>query len=678
MYMDTLETNVAKIQIGNSKQTNTYVATIAERTPHEDCELFAIVALPLLNPAAADDCERIAMGIIATLRRAYKRSNNESTFEVALGEINDEIGKLASLGQSNWTGKISAVIGVRQATVLYAAATGKTSAILMRGGELNEITENNHPKHPLKTFEAFSSGRIKVGDVLILTTAELFNHVSIDRVKNILSQNTLEIAAQELVRIIEDTAGPEVAFATLLLQETEPLTPLGSEDLTLSDYSNRQNPSRVIAAASTKITSTLNKEAALKLWNTIKSTAQNRGTRLNVKNLSGKALSSGSAGLQRIKEQAQQYRHIDFHSPFAAFRNFSRPKQFFTISLMVLVAAVAINLFVARSRKQTAETAAQFTQQVTALQKSLSDAESKLLFKDEAGAGALAQSTKTQIAQLAATTDAQKAQKQALEKQAEEIIRKANKVEAPSVSQVATLSSAEHLLALNGQLATVTNKVVVAYNTTSGLTKDGEIRTQTEVVDAASISSALAVAFDGQGLNVWDTAKGTNTAPFFQNVPKPADFTSLVFYPTNSRVYTVDRGAQKVISYAASSSGLSKPTVSVQDARLADAQDMAIDGSIYVLTKTDVKKFTAGKVATFLFPALPEPFSGTGKIFTDGKATKVYILDANGRIIITEKTGKLVRILQADELKGTNDFFVDEAAKVIYVLRNGSLLKLGL
>lgn len=676
--MDTLETNVAKIQIGNSKQTNTYVATVAERTPHEDSELFAIVALPLLNPAAADDCERIATGIIATLRRAFKRSNNESTFEVALGEINDEIGKLASLGQSNWTGKISAVIAARQGKTFSAAATGKTSAILMRGGDLNEITEVNHPKHPLKTFEAFSAGRIKVGDVLILTTAELFNHVSIDRVKNILSQNTLEIAAQELVRIIEDTAGPEVAFATLLLQETEPVVPLAGEELNLSNYSSSTPSAKILSSAGAKLKGTLSKESAQKLWGSIKATAQNRGTSLNVKNLSGKALSQGTAGLQRIREQAKQYRNIDFRSPFVAFRNFSRPKQFFTISVLVLAVAVLVNVFVARSRKHTADTMAAFVSQTTAVQKLLSDAESKLVFKDELGAGTLAQNAKVQLENLETTTEAQAKQKADLLKQADQVIRQANKIETPSVSQVATLSSAEHLLVLGNQLATATNKVVVAYNTTTSLTKDGELKTQTDIVDAVAISSSLAVAFDGQGLNVWDTSKGTNTTPFFQNVPKPSNFSSLVFYPTNSRVYTVDRGTNQIINFAAASSGLSKPTVSVTDAKLAEAQDLAIDGSIYVLTKTDVRKFTAGKVATFLFPALPEPFSGTGKIFTDSKATKVYILDANGRIIITEKTGKLVRILQADELRGANDFFVDEAAKVVYVLRNGSLLKLGL
>ncbi len=677
--MDTLETNVAKIHIGNSKQTNTYVATIAERTPHEDSEIFAIVTLPLLNPAAADDCERIATGITATLRRCYKRSNNDNTFEVALGEINDEIGKLATLGQSNWTGKISAVIGVRQGTKFSAAATGKTSAILMRAGELNEITENSHPKHPLKTFEAFSAGRVKVGDVIILTTAELFNHVSIDRVKNILSNSTLEIAAQELVRIIEDTAGPEVAFATLLLQETEPTTLLGADNLQLNNYTSApQGSAKIIAAASSKIKGALNKETAQNLWNTVRSAAKNRSGSLNVKNLSGKALSQGAEGLQKIREQAKQYKNIDFRSPFVAFKNFSKPKQFFAISVVVLVLAVTVNIFVARGRKQTATATAAFTEQTAAIEKLLNDAESKLLFKDETGASNLALTAKSQLEQLATKTDEQNSKKTSLVKLAEEVLRKANKIETPSVSQVATLSNAEHLLVLPNALATSTGKAVVAYNTKTALTEDGSIKTQTEIVNGVAFSNTQAVVFDGQGLNIWNFATGTNTTPFFQNVPKPADFTGLVYYPTTSRVYTVDKGTNQIMNYTVSSSGISKPASSLKDSKLADAQDLAIDGSIYVLTTTDVKKFTAGKVATFLFPTLPEAFSGVGKIYTDSKATKVYILDNNGRIIITEKTGKLSRILQADELKGATDFYVDEVAKLVYVLRGGSLLKLGL
>jgi hypothetical protein len=116
--------------------------------------------------------------------------------------------------------------------------------------------------------------------------------------------------------------------------------------------------------------------------------------------------------------------------------------------------------------------------------------------------------------------------------------------------------------------------------------------------------------------------------------------------------------------------------VSVKNAALKDAESLAVDGSVYVLTKTTVLKFNAGKPANFTFPALADQFSGTGKIFTDGKTKQVYILDANGRIIITDKTGKLTKILQSDQLKDANDFSVDEANKTIYVLRTGSLLKI--
>jgi rRNA metabolism SBDS family protein len=66
-------------------------------------------------------------------------------------------------------------------------------------------------------------------------TPDLFKHLSIDRLKNILSNNTLEIGAQEVVRILEDNAGPEVAFATLLVQETEVMG-APADTLTLSEY----------------------------------------------------------------------------------------------------------------------------------------------------------------------------------------------------------------------------------------------------------------------------------------------------------------------------------------------------------------------------------------------------------------------------------------------------------
>lgn len=672
--METLETNVAKIQIGNSKQTNTYVTTLAERTVHEDCELFAVVALPLLNPAAADDCERIGSGILGALRRCFKRSANENTFEVALGEINDEIGKLSSLGQHNWTGKISAVIGVRLGSRFYVTATGKASALLMRAGEFNEITETSNPKHVLKTFDTFSAGKIKVGDVLIITTAELFNHVSIDRIKNILSQNTLEIAAQEMVRIIEDTAGPEVAFGTLLLQETEPL--LGSaEGIQTSDFVAQPGKNKILDGLTDKAKQVMSRESALKIWQTVR-TATKRRPNLSMKKLSGMALAGGSAGISRIKEQAQNYKNIDFKAPVSTFKGFSKSKKFFAISVIVLVLAVVINLFVARGKRNVSSSATTFEQNKTAIVKILSDADGKLVFKDELTASSLVNEARDKIQTLAPANTSQEQAKADLEKQATELTQRINKIETPTVTPLATLSNSENLVTLPNVLATATGKVVVSYNTNTKATEDGTLRTNTDIVDSVYVSDTQALVFDGQGLNMWNYSKGTHGAEFFLNVPKASDFMGFVRYPTNNRAYTADTTLGQVISYLITGSTISKPLVSVKDSAIKDAQDIAIDGSVYVLTKTGINKYTAGKPVAFTFPVLAEAFSGKGKLYTDAKSKNIYVLDSNGRIIITDKTGKLTKTLQSDDLKGASDFTVDETAKAIYVLHNGSLLRI--
>jgi hypothetical protein len=277
---------------------------------------------------------------------------------------------------------------------------------------------------------------------------------------------------------------------------------------------------------------------------------------------------------------------------------------------------------------------------------------------------------------LVATTDTQKQAKADLDKQITTIAKGINKIESAEVATLATLSNANTLITLPNLLATATGKVLVSYNTNTKTTEDGVLKSQSDILDSVYIGDAQAVIFNGQGLNIWNFSKGTNTADFFQNVPKTADLTGLVRYPTNGRVYTADAGAGQIVSYQISSTAISKPVVSVKDASIKDAKDIAIDGNIYILTSTGIKKYNAGKPAAFAFPNLSTPFSGKGKLYTDVKSKQLYTLDANGRIIITDKTGKLLKILESDQLKDASDFTVDEATKTIYILKSGSLLKL--
>lgn len=671
--MDTFETNVAKIQIGNSKQTSTYVATMAERTPNPDSEIFAVLSLPVLNPAAVDDCERIASSVMAALRRCYKRTINENSFEVALGEINDEVSKLSSLGQQTWTGKLSAVIAARKGNRIAVSATGKASALLMRAGEFNEITESTNAKHPLKTFENFSSGKLKIGDVVIFTTAELFNHLSIDRLKNILSNNTLEIGAQEVVRILEDNAGPEVAFATLLVQETEVMG-APADTLTLSEYQSTREKNSPLKQASGFVQKMISKEVAQSVWKSVKSAASKRPN-LNISKLSTAAASTGARGLSSLKQHAQSYRQADFRAPLTKFQNFSKPKKFFTISVVVLLLAVIVNIFVARGKRQSTTEATAFEQSKTSITKLVNDADSKLVFRDEQAALTLLQQAKQELNSIKANTTAQKQTVTDISKQIEMLLNKVEKITVVNPTTIATLSNADNLIRTPTALATATGTTIISYNLVTGAIEDGSLKTSTAIQDSAAFPGTNVVVFDGQGLGVWNTQNGTIGQQFYQNVPKAANFKGLVRYATNNRAYTADTALGQVISYLITNTSISKPVVSVKDEAIRNAQDIAVDGSVYVLMQDGIRKYTAGKQVAFTFPALSTPFSGKGKLYTDTTTKQLYILDYQGRIIITDKTGKLLQILVSDQLEGSQDFTVDEAGKIIYVLRSGSLLK---
>ncbi len=102
--MNDIETQVAKIQIGDIRQANTYVHVVAEKVDVSETELYALTELPVFNPAAQSDCERISEAIAASLCRSYRGSVNSQTFENALASINEDLGKLANIGKTHWIG----------------------------------------------------------------------------------------------------------------------------------------------------------------------------------------------------------------------------------------------------------------------------------------------------------------------------------------------------------------------------------------------------------------------------------------------------------------------------------------------------------------------------------------------------------------------------------------------
>ena len=63
--------------------------------------------LPLFNPAAEESCERICLAIARDFKTRLPKPAEENAFENAISQINEELGKLASMGQTQWIDKLN-------------------------------------------------------------------------------------------------------------------------------------------------------------------------------------------------------------------------------------------------------------------------------------------------------------------------------------------------------------------------------------------------------------------------------------------------------------------------------------------------------------------------------------------------------------------------------------------
>lgn len=149
-----------------------------------------------------------------------------------------------------------------------------------------------------------------------------------------------------------------------------------------------------------------------------------------------------------------------------------------------------------------------------------------------------------------------------------------------------------------------------------------------------------------------------------------------VFY---GNVYVLDKKEGQVLKFVATDNGFSKTNYLPSPIDLSNAKAMAIDGSIYVLLKDNILKFTKGKGDSFKLSGLDKPFLNPQRIFTNADTDNLYILDkGNLRIVVLGKDGGYKAQYKAGILKDAKDIEVFEKDKKIYILSSGKLYQMDL
>jgi len=146
----------------------------------------------------------------------------------------------------------------------------------------------------------------------------------------------------------------------------------------------------------------------------------------------------------------------------------------------------------------------------------------------------------------------------------------------------------------------------------------------------------------------------------------------------NRKLYTVDTTNNQIYKHVLTQTGFDKGAVWLKDdADVKDAVSIAVDGDMFVLKQNDeLIKLTGGLKQDFTLSGVDPQLNKPTIVWTYNNVNNIYILEpTNKRVIVIDKTGKLVAQYTANEWKSPSGMIVDEAEKRVYVLDENKLYR---
>ncbi len=138
-------------------------------------------------------------------------SNIELSFETLLEELNNALNNLAKNGDSDWVGSFNALIGFAYDGKIGITQTGTIAGYIIRKGKVSSILDSlkQYDPHPLKTFTDITFGRISHQDGLIFGNKNLFDKISLNNTRQIVSDST----SKEAISVLCDTFKKNKVFS---------------------------------------------------------------------------------------------------------------------------------------------------------------------------------------------------------------------------------------------------------------------------------------------------------------------------------------------------------------------------------------------------------------------------------------------------------------------------------
>lgn len=179
-----------------------------------------------------------------------------------------------------------------------------------------------------------------------------------------------------------------------------------------------------------------------------------------------------------------------------------------------------------------------------------------------------------------------------------------------------------------------------------------------------------------KGLGEYDPKIGAVVA---KSIAFPVDnvvITGVGIY--NRKLYIIDSVNKQIYKHNQTQTGYDKGSVWTKNnfEELTLGRSITIDGDVYVLTATGVKKFYTGEEQVFVIAGLDPGLTAPSFITTNSNLKDLYILEPmTKRVIIINKDGVFKQQYTATVWQNPTSMVVEDDGKTVYILDNNKIYK---
>ncbi|GEM_PF-1952160 len=703
---------IGKLILSPEKPNSILEIFVARKDLVEKSNLGQLFLLVEINSREKGIKEKIKQ-IIDLVQNDYYSSpvpSVESSLETTCQNLNLNLVEILQKPEI-WFKKVNILIGVFKDDFLVLSSFGQFSGYLVRNKKTTQILDSSLEESSFTNFfSQLTTGEIKFNDILVLSNYALFDFFSLEKIREVTSKLKAEKSVEQFKNLLKENVKiPHILSLVIKYEQEICKTELPDEqtqkylkDLYGSEQSMQQlenleqrtgrtlkssfAPSlkKIKKVLSFKLKKSSKEKSNLKILKNKKKIFKFRKPDLEVH-----PVKSSKAGIPSYSELFDRVKNIFSKSdktkseskqedsklnikPTKKETNFEKPKKskskFNLVTIIIILVIIfASSLIYLHFHKNYKNKIANYENILIEVNNKKDEAEAALIYQDDEKATTLLNQAFELLTGLPADKEEWKIKSDEQKIKITKLINKINNIYEVEIAEIANLES----IGLINQIIKKGDFIYALINENKVYkisTTDESITELYSDLNAKSISD-----WEEKGFLILDNLNQIYFRHDNENellnisLDKENKINNIVAY--GDRIYYLDKTIGAIYKISQPTSANPNITVWTQKNKelLSQAQQMIIDGNIWLINNNEIVKLFKGEQEEFILSKLDEKLGVDLKFYTEQDWNYLYILDKiNSRILQIDKDGVAHQQFLNEKIKDADNLLINNSEDLAF------------